>query len=213
MSERKIDGRDVVLSELSHAGVSDAQIAKKLQMSGPELKQAWSALLKHTKASTKSEAVEIVVARLILEAKKALDVEKAELALILATTSDEAVVIMDSNGIIRGVGKHSADLLGKNPEDLVGMPVDVLLAGRLHGAMETSKEMQRAELGEKVRSTRKHVRDDGTTFEAEHTLIAIVGRLGQVSGFARDICDITQRKIHELRIEELDASVAMLVGD
>jgi PAS domain S-box-containing protein len=213
MSERKIDGRDVVLSELSHAGVSDAQIAKKLQMSGPELKQAWSALLKHTKASTKSEAVEIVVARLILEAKKALDVEKAELALILATTSDEAVVIMDSNGIIRGVGKHSADLLGKNPEDLVGMPVDVLLAGRLHGALETSKEMQRAELGEKVRSTRKHVRDDGTTFEAEHTLIAIVGRLGQVSGFARDICDITQRKIHELRIEELDASVAMLVGD
>jgi hypothetical protein len=73
--------------------------------------------------------------------------------------------------------------------------------------------MVRAEEGEKVHTTRTHLRDDGTTFVAEHTVIALVGRTGITSGFARDICDITQRRVHELRIEELDASVTLLLTD
>jgi PAS domain S-box-containing protein len=205
------EGSDLQMSQMSHAGVSDAKIAEKLKMSGPELSRAWSALMKRVHSDTREEAVEIVIARMILEAKRALDQEKAELALIVANHREEAVLIMNNMGTITGVCKSSAIILGKRAEDLIGMPVDVLLAGGVSEINASSDEMARAEAGEKVHSTRTHLRDDGSTFEAEHTLIALVGRMGEVSGFARDICDVTERRLHEVRIEELNASVHMLV--
>ncbi|MEZ0325295.1 MAG: PAS domain-containing protein [Fimbriimonas sp.] len=210
-AKRKKRQDELDMTQMAQAGVSDSEIAEKLKMTAPELRQAWEALLERVHAKNRAEAIELVIARRILEAKSALLDEQAELALIIANHQDEAVLILNNMGTITGVGQTSATVLGRVASDLIGMPVDVLLAGRIKGVDTSSDEMARAQAGERVHSTRTHERDDGTTFEAEHTLIAIVGRSGEVSGFARDICDLTQRRIHEVRIEELGASVALLV--
>ncbi len=212
-SKKTKSQNEVSMTQMAHAGATDVQIADRLKMSVPELREAWITLLESVQAKNREEAFELVLARRILEAKAALLDERAELAVILASHEDEAVLILNNMGTITGVGQSSAKVLGRNASDLIGMPVDVLLAGRITDVKASADEMARAESGERVHTTRVHVRDDGTTFQAEHTLIALVGHMGEISGFARDICDLSQRRIHEVRIEELGATVALLLKE
>ncbi|HSI71999.1 MAG TPA: PAS domain-containing protein [Fimbriimonas sp.] len=196
---------------MSSDGATDVAIAKKLKMSAPELARAWAALEEASEDNTRDD-VAVLMARLLLDAKDALVDEKAALALVMATPREEAVVVLDNMGNITSVSMQSASILGKTSSDLIGMPIDTLLAGRARGVLKSTDEMARAEGGERVHTMRTHMRDDGTTFLAEHTVIALVGRTGVTSGFARDICDVTARRMHEVRIEELDASVALLIA-
>jgi len=191
--------------------VSNAEIAERLKAESPDLATALERIVRSAGPRARSASPDEFLARLIDEARTALDTEKAELALVLATPDDEAVLVLDAMGIITGVCKLSAEILGREQANLLGVPVDVLLSGRSRGVEQSSDEMARAEHGERVHATRTHVRDDGTTFEAEHTVVALIGRRGEVSGFARRIHDLTERRLHEVHVEELNASVALLI--
>ncbi len=192
--------------------LSDAQVAEKIRDSSPELRQAWDDMKRIARAGSSPVSVETLIAGLIKEAKSALKQEEQELAVIIAARQEEAVLILNNVGIVTGVCKHSAEILGKEESEIIGLPIDAILQGRHKNVDASTDEMTRAEEGERVFANKTHQRSDGSTFEAEHTVVALVGRMGEVSGFARNIADVSDRRVHEIHIEEMNASVAVLIS-
>ena len=199
------------MAKMSRGGSTDKQIAKSLELSSSELAAEWKALAKVVSAGSREEAVEIVIARLLEEARAALAEERAELALVLKTPEEIAILTMNSLGMITGVSRGCDEALGCDLEKMIGRPVDSFLKGRAKGTQQSADEMERADRGERVRSVRTHRRADGTEFEGQHTVVAVLGPQGEVSGFVRYIQDLTQRRIHEVRIKDLEMSIALLV--
>jgi PAS domain S-box-containing protein len=164
------------------------------------------------KVGSPEAAAQKVLASL-LSARAELAEEKAELALLIVDGGEQAILTIDVHGVISGATALSESILGRSVDDIVGKPIDFILKNRGQSPPVSAKEMEDAGRGSEVVSVRTQEREDGTTFEAEHTVLAVVGRSGYVSGFVRQIRDITERRVHEIRIEELDATIALLVPD
>jgi PAS domain S-box-containing protein len=139
--------------------------------------------------------------------------EKVELALLIVQGGEQAVLTIDIHGMITGATPQSEAVIGRAVDDIVGKPIDLFIKNRGQSPPASAKEMEEAGRGAEVVSVRTQQRSDGTTFEAEHTVLAVVGRSGHVSGFVRQIRDISERRVHEIRIEELDATIALLIPD
>ena len=102
--------------------------------------------------------------------------------------------------------------MGWPVDHIIGRPIDMLLADRYNAAVQSATEMRETEAGEAVHAEREHIREDGSVFSAHHALFALIGTGGYVTGFARRIENATARKAHEIHIEELDATIALLIG-
>jgi two-component system CheB/CheR fusion protein len=156
---------------------------------------------------------EELVADLLRQAQEALTQEQAELVLLLRSPDDLAVVTFNTLGLITSVCKNSADLLGHPVEGLIGQPIDAILYRRSKQVEQSTEEMRKAEEGPRVQSVRTHQREDGTRFDAAHGLVAVVGRQERVTGFVREIHDVTGYRACELRIAELDRVIAFLMEE
>lgn len=201
------------MAQMAHAGATDQEIAAKLDLTSIEMAAEWSRLTDSADGVPRADAVNLIIAQLILEARRALAERKSELALIIRAPQDLAVLTFNMMGIVTGISQFSESLLGIPAQGLIGMPIDAILAGRLDQTKQSEKEMAQAEQGDFVRVNRTHTRQDGSTFEAEHSLVAIYGRMGEVTGFVREIRDLTNRRVHEVKIDELNASLALLVQE
>ena len=190
----------------------DADLGKNLREIAPGLAAHLDEWIRAGDGNpSEARSIDSYLPRLIREARVELEKEKAELAMVLATPDDEAVLILNSLGIITGVCRHSAHILGRERRALIGMPIDAVLASSIKAIEVSATEMARAAQGERVQTFRTQKREDGSTFEARHTLVALVGPVGELSGFARRIQDVSERRLHELHIEVLTESVALLM--
>jgi len=201
------------MARLTHTGASDAEIAETLHLTAAQLVEEWLKLASSEKAVSREEGVNLILAKLIVEAKEALATKNDELALIIRAPEDSAVITFNMSGIITGISLYGEKLLGFPSSSLIGKPIDLALTGGIRQVEQSAQEMAKAEDGDFVRSKRVHARPDGTAFEAEHSLVAIYGSMGQVTGFVREIRDLTNRRVHEIAIEELNASLALLIQD
>lgn len=203
---------------LSEFNFSDTQreaahdeIAATLKTSAEWKQREWEAIAQEVRQAGREDSPELVLAEILKEAREALKREQARLALVLADKHERAVLTLDANGLITGVCTFSARLLGREGRDLIGMPIDILLRNPENSIAESADEMRRSEDGEAVHSIREHTRGNGgANFTAEHSLFAIVGPLGLVTGFVREIRDLSQQQVHELAIEELNTAIAVL---
>jgi hypothetical protein len=198
------------LSGKGAEAVDALALAAKLREVAPDLAEHLQAWIDET-AQEGSEAgsIESFLSRLLREAKVALGEEQAALAAVLATPHDEAVLIVNNLGVIEGICKHSVEILGC--KNLIGRPIDALLEAQAAGIEVSSDEMARAARGERVLSRRTQKREDGSTFESRHIVVALFGSLGELHGFARRIDDISERRLHEVQIQVLTDSVALLM--
>ena len=161
--------------------------------------------------SSREEAVELL-AQALVKAREELTNAKSAMALLVQSQSDHAIVMMDIMGNVVSVTPQGARLLGWPVDHIIGRPIDMLLADRYNAAVQSATEMRETEAGEAVHAEREHIREDGSVFSAHHALFALIGTGGYVTGFARRIENATARKAHEIHIEELDATIALLIG-
>jgi PAS domain S-box-containing protein len=171
----------------------------------------WSKTRKILNVDSHEEAAELL-AQALENARAELVRAKGAMALLVQSQSECAIITLDIMGMVVGITDQGARLLGWPAAAVIGKPVDVLLADRYRGVMESSSELERAHGGESVESNREHVRSDGTTFNAHHSLLALIGSGGYINGFVRRVEDVTAREACQVYIEELDATIALLVG-
>jgi len=171
----------------------------------------WSKAREVLNVNSREDALKLLAAALIT-ARAKLAKEKADLLLLVKAECGDLFITLDMMGLVVGVSQEGGEVLGWPVDELVGKPIDKVLQDRLNAMDQSAEEMRKADLGATVHSVRTHTRADGTTFDAQHVLIAILGRGGHVSGFIRRIEDVSSRKAHETHIEELDATIALLLG-
>jgi PAS domain S-box-containing protein len=201
------------MARLSQAGRTDEEIAAKLHMTAKELGEQWSELEASLKVVTQDESVEIVLARLLVKARDALKQENAHFAMVVGSAKEQAVITFGSNGLITAVSHDCEKFLGKSAAQLIGQPMEGILAGNSAQIAESADEMHRAELGTAVQSERSHIRDSGETFMAHHTLVALIGPTGDTAGFVRTIRDLKWRRVHEIKVAELEQTIAVLLDE
>lgn len=204
--------RPTLMLKWSREGLSDKEIAEQLRELADQYADERPALALALGLDPDEPSVELELARLLLDAYEELRQETAALAVVLKSTEDTAILTLNSVGIITNICRHSAQLLGHHPSKLIGAPVDLVLRRDHDRVLQSADEMRRAsEQDAPVTSVRYHRRGDDSSFEAEHRLVALVGRLDEPVGFVRQIRDLTAQRVLEVHIEELELSIALMV--
>jgi diguanylate cyclase (GGDEF)-like protein/PAS domain S-box-containing protein len=113
------------------------------------------------------------------------------------------LALADLNGSYVRVNRTYAELLGRQPEDLVGVRLDEVLGDALSlDLAELADGLREAEPNEQP-----YTHDDGTTTWVLHGVAAVAGPDGVPAWFAVSAQDITERRRAE---EELRAATAAL---
>lgn len=211
MAEEEITDVQGQIVLLSKEGDTDVEIARKLDLSAKELGEEWHQLEKTLKVLTQEESVKVVLARMLVKARRALAAENAEFALILGSPKEQAILTFNSMGIVTAVSQDSEKLLGISAQRLIGRTVDSILSGRGSDVEISADEMHRAETEGAVESERTHSRLDGPDFVAHHTLVALIGPTGINTGFVRTIREQKSRRFHEIKVAELEQTIAFLI--
>ena len=113
------------------------------------------------------------------------------------------LALADLNGSYVRVNRTYAALLGRAPEDLVGVPLSDVLEDALAVDLAALADGRR----EAVQSEQAYTHTDGTTAWVLHGVAAVVGSDGRPAWFAVSAQDITERRRAE---EELRAATEAL---
>ena len=113
------------------------------------------------------------------------------------------LALADLNGSYVRVNRTYAALLGRAPEDLVGVPLSDVLGDALAVDLAALADGRR----EAVQSEQAYTHTDGTTAWVLHGVAAVVGSDGRPAWFAVSAQDITERRRAE---EELRAATEAL---
>jgi PAS domain S-box-containing protein len=130
----------------------------------------------------------------------------AHLAAIV-TSSGDAVVSKDLQGIVRSWNGAAERLFGYTAEEMIGQPVSLLIPqDRVDEEPDILKRIERGETIEQYETIRR--RKDGTDLQISLTVSPIVDSHGRVIGASKIARDITEQKRVEnaLRRSEQDLS-------
>ena len=136
----------------------------------------------------------------ITEHKKS---QQAELLLAsIVTSSNDAIVSKDLNGVITTWNQSAQRVFGYAAEEAVGRPVTMLIpSDRMDEEVEILRRIRNGEMVDHFDTIR--VRKDGSQFPISLTISPIRDDDGRIVGASKIARDITERKEHEQRIRAL----------
>lgn len=128
--------------------------------------------------------------------------------------ANEAILLTDSNGIIRQANPSALSLFGYEPSQMINQPVELLIPKRLVAKhldhrTEFKKQPKARKMGEGLNLMA--VKSDGTEFPVEVSLSPFVDK-GE-RGVIAFIIDNTARRRHEMEIENQKAKLEKLADD
>lgn len=134
--------------------------------------------------------------------------------LIVDSSVDYAIFHLGLDGIIQTWNPGAERIFGYTAEEVIGRHGSLLFVPEDVFRAEPEREMKFASETGRAQDSRWHLRKDGTRFWANVVITALPEGDGALRGFAKVTRDITERRAHEQRIEqlsrELQARVAQL---
>ncbi|MEW6531349.1 MAG: ATP-binding protein [Thermodesulfobacteriota bacterium] len=127
---------------------------------------------------------------------------------------DDAVVVVDSNAIIRDVNEATEKMLGYTKQEVIGRSIELFDVDDGRHAQVGRKIEEGLVLDDSVRFCSQAKRKDGTIFPVEHSVSVLVDATGARVGLVNAVRDITevQRSEEILRQTERYKAVADLAG-
>jgi two-component system, chemotaxis family, CheB/CheR fusion protein len=139
------------------------------------------------------------IARDITEKKRAARLAKYFEAIV--TSSDDAIVSKDLNGIIQTWNKGAERMFGYTADEVIGKPVTILFPPE--NLNEEPKILARLRAGERIEHYETvRVRKDGQLLDVSLLVSPIKDDTGRVIGGSKIARDITERKRAELEIKK-----------
>ena len=135
------------------------------------------------------------------------------LRLIIDSTVDYAIFMLDPNGYVASWNPGAERIKGYTADEIIGQHFSKFYTA---GANETgwpAFELKEATRVGRFEDEGWRVRKDGTTFWANVVITALRGPDGTLRGFAKVTRDLTQRKAHEERISRLTAELQRRVAE
>jgi PAS domain S-box-containing protein len=131
--------------------------------------------------------------------------EAQALLAAIITSSDDAIISKDLQGIVRSWNKSAERIFGYTAEEIVGKPITILFPpDRLN---EEPKILERLKLGERIDHFETiRLRKDGTPVVISVTISPILDAKGKVIGASKVARDITQNSELEGRFKAIVTS-------
>jgi PAS domain S-box-containing protein len=127
----------------------------------------------------------------------------------IVTSSDDAIVSKDLNGIIQSWNKGAERIFGHTAEEAVGQPVLILIPAERQdeepGILERIRRGERIDHYETVRQ-----RKDGSLINISLTVSPIKNRRGEIIGASKIARDITEKKRNEAALMRQSRQLAIL---
>jgi len=120
---------------------------------------------------------------------------------LLHQTRDEAVLLLDTHGVIRACLPAAALILGYSESELVGKNIDILFVPEDRDRGIPALELRIAAADGRSENERWHLRKDGARFWGSGTFTALRDEHGEILGFGKIFRDHTEFR---LRIETLE---------
>jgi len=150
--------------------------------------------------------------RLTNELLRVAEESTSRLAAIV-TSSDDAIISKDLNGVITSWNAAAIRTFGYVEEEIIGQSIFILVPGELHG--EEVRILKAIARGEPVRHYETvRVRKDGKRVDVSVSVSPVKDRNGKVVGASKIVRDITeQRRVeHALRMTEMEAAKGRLAA-
>ena len=153
------------------------------------------------------------VRRALTEAGERADRRRAEMALregermhrlILDSVKDQAIMTMDTEGVITSWNAGACDVLGYRDSEAIGQPYEFLFTAEDVVANVPRRGLARAGRPGRGDDERWYVRKDGSRFWGSSSVLPLLDEEGQLKGFTKVIRDITERKQAEEALKEAD---------
>ncbi len=191
----------VTVDALEHARAS------KEQADVDHRRQFEAALARETAARREAEEAnslrEQLLQRLSHELQRASDLAA------IVEWSDDAIVSTDLESTITSWNRAATALFGYPAEDAIGHPIYILIPPERHA--EEREVIEKVRRGETVLHFETvRTRRDGSTVEVSLTVSPIRDQQGQVVGASKIERDITQRRMAERAIAELQTRLVTL---
>ena len=125
------------------------------------------------------------------------------LRLIIESTVDYAIFMLDPQGCVASWNAGAERIQGYRAEEIVGKHFSVFYPQEVVQSGWPQEELARAAAAGRFEDEGWRIRKDGTRYWANVIISALRGSDGELRGFAKVSRDVSQRKRNEQRIEQL----------
>jgi PAS domain S-box-containing protein len=133
--------------------------------------------------------------------------------LIIDSTIDYAIFMLDAKGHITSWNAGARRIKGYTAEEIIGRHFSVFYTADAVASGWPEHELEQARLTGRFEDEGWRLRKDGSRFWANVVISAMRGADGVLRGFAKVTRDVTEKKIHEQRIENLTQELQKRVVD
>ena len=133
--------------------------------------------------------------------------------LLVASTIDYAIFLLDPDGHVASWNIGAERIKGYRADEIIGKHFSVFYPPLAVESGWPAHELDEAARLGRFEDEGWRVRKDGTRFWANVVITALRDQTGELRGFAKVTRDITERKAHEERIEELSRELQRRVEE
>ena len=119
----------------------------------------------------------------------------------IVTSSDDAIISKDLNGIIQTWNRGAENVFGYTADEVIGKPVTILFPPE---ALDDEPQiLARIRAGERIEHYETlRVRKDGQLIDVSLTISPIIDSAGRIIGASKIARDITEKKIYERELKK-----------
>ncbi len=146
-------------------------------------------------------------------AEQDLRESEERLRLLIESTVDYGLFMLDPEGRIASWNKGAQRIKGYTADEIIGRHFSVFYTDEANARQWPQFELQEAARVGRFEDEGWRVRKDGTRFWANVVITAMRGPDGELRGFGKVTRDISERKAHQERIENLTRALEQRVAD
>jgi diguanylate cyclase (GGDEF)-like protein/PAS domain S-box-containing protein len=146
-----------------------------------------------------------------VQTEKALRLAQENYRLLVESSTDYAMMVMDPAGTILSWSPGAEKILGLAPQEAIGQPISALFTTEDRIMGEPLRELEEAKRHGRSENNRWHVRKDGGRFWAEGVVTPLWNADGSLRGYVKVLRDHTQQRLEEEQTQFL-ANHDMLTG-
>lgn len=147
----------------------------------------------------------------MLSPKRAVDHPDGRFQLLVEAVVDYGIFLLDPAGHVVSWNSGAQKLKGYTRDEILGQHFSVFYPPEVVAAGWPQEELRRAAECGRFEDEGWRLRKDGTRFWANVIITALRGGGGQLSGFAKITCDLTERREHENALRQSEARFRLLV--